>query len=342
MALKRYNVGTAGLDVAGVAIVTGPDAPDGSGSSADLPIGSLYIDATAGSMYQKTGVGNTAGDFAVVGSVESSWLLPVRAMSSSLTSLPTTSSFDGLTLSSGDKILLTNVALESAMGIYEWDGTDYTQIIAMPTYDGSTVYVYDGTHAKEIWGYAFDSWANVSDTESGFIRLFIGKSSKGSGTPDYSSVNYISDGQSLVAALSTLDGTVFGLQDELTYFEGVVDQLLLPTIDAATATTAAVTSSFGTDALAGATFKVQVRGTGANLGRIEHFNVTVIHDGTDSSDASNVVHTIYGETSIGTSMAVTVTASLSGTNPDQEVTLSVTPPFECDVRIERYPIVHHS
>ena len=67
MSLKRFNVGKAGLDVAGVSLVAGAGAPDGTGVSADLPIGSLYINATNGNMYKKIGSGNTSADFAILG-----------------------------------------------------------------------------------------------------------------------------------------------------------------------------------------------------------------------------------------------------------------------------------
>lgn len=107
---------------------------------------------------------------------------PVRAASTVNVSLSTPgSTIDGVTLSSGDRVLLKDQTTASQNGIYTWTGasaalTRSTDLATATDFQfGFLVYVREGTtNASSYWVFTQSAAMTVGTTSVTFVKLFVG------------------------------------------------------------------------------------------------------------------------------------------------------------------------
>ena len=146
-----------------------------------------------------------------------SWREPAKVIDSSATSLPTGTAgnsvtVDGQSIGDGERVLFAALTAATGPNVYIYDLASGTfSEDANNETAGDTVYVEAGTGAGKVYNYNGTDWVLTNQTnldELGFLRAFVGKSGTGSELPDYSSENYITDGDSIETAVGKLDAQI--------------------------------------------------------------------------------------------------------------------------------------
>lgn len=208
-----------GLQLGNSTFLSGAGAPSGSGDTAAVGIGSQYLDTSSGELYVKKVAGAGAANWTrLAQSTEIatgiSWREPAAVADLSATSVPTGTAgnpitVDGVSVVDGVRVLFAAISGGSGPNVYV-----YNQAAGTFSEDtnnesaGDNVYVAEGTSAGKTFNYNGTAWvlANQSNLdEEGYIRSYVGKSSAGNTLPNYSSENYITDGDSLTTAVGKLD-----------------------------------------------------------------------------------------------------------------------------------------
>lgn len=218
MSLQFFEI-ERGLLLNGAASLAGAGAPPGTGDTGSVAIGSVYQDTSSGDFYIKKIAGAGASNWsklALTSDVASgiSWREPALVADTSSTTVPTgtagsTTTIDGETVSDGDRVLFTAISGGDGPNVYTYDqttGTFFEDVNAESA--GDMVYVEAGTNAGRTYNYNGTGWvlANQSTLdELGYIRSFVGKAAAGNTLPQYSSTNYVANGDSLQTAVGKLD-----------------------------------------------------------------------------------------------------------------------------------------
>lgn len=245
MALKFFDV-EKGLSIDGVvAFITGTGAPSGTGGTdtALVGIGSQYLDSSQGYLYIKRVAGAGASNWIRQATSTEvamlSWREPALCADIASTSLPTHAALEtaqGITVPVDSRILFSAISGGAGPNVYIWDGTNFVEDPNTET-AGDMVYIADGLQAGKTYGYtAGGTWVVIgqaSSDEIGYIRAYIGKSA-GNVLPDYSSIFYVADGDTLVTAIGKIDtalnGVASDLSNEITA-RGTADGLLQGELD---------------------------------------------------------------------------------------------------------------
>ena len=126
---------------------------------------------------------------------------------------------DGVVVANGDRILFDNIT-GSDKNAYLVTGTpgsgatlveDHIDGVTVQETKGDALYVEEGSTAGRKYTYNGTDWVQqgaAERTELGYIRNFVGKTGEGSETPDYSSTNVVSDGDTLETASGKLDAEI--------------------------------------------------------------------------------------------------------------------------------------
>ena len=230
-----------------VNVLFGTGAPGGDSSDQDAAErGSLYLrtdtEANGLQLYYKqaaaSGVGSPTGsaaDWRLVASqsyVDAvaagiSWREPPRVLDNTLYANVAAveaaysgspfATVDGITLSNGDRILLTNLTSGNE-NVYVVNftgspilGVTLTEDTNLAT-DGDALLIQDGSFAETQWVYDGTQWIQFStataSAELGFIRDFIGKNAPGAENPNYSSTDVVTPGTDLESAIGELDDSI--------------------------------------------------------------------------------------------------------------------------------------
>jgi hypothetical protein len=240
MSLKFFDV-EKGFSIEGVvAFITGTGAPSGTGGTdtALVGIGSQYLDSSQGYLYIKRVAGAGAANWVRQATATEvamlSWREPALCADVVSTSLPTHGDLEtaqGISIPVGSRVLFSAISGGDGANVYIWNGTSFVEDENTET-AGDMVYIAAGTQAGKTYGYTVGgTWVVIgqaSSDEIGYIRAYIGKAA-GNVLPDYSSIYYIADGDTLVTAIGKLDtalNTVAGnLSNEITA-RGNADSLL--------------------------------------------------------------------------------------------------------------------
>lgn len=186
-------------------------------------VGSVYTDNADGSLYTKITAGSgtvrwqkMASETYVNNAVGAtvSWREPVVVRENVATTLPTgTPSMaimvDGVSITDGQRVLFSAISGGNGKNIYTYNQT--TGVFAEDANaetSGDATYVQNGTAAGKTYVYNGTDWVltdQASLDEEGYIRAFVGKDGVGNEMPNYSSNNFVVDGTSLEAAISSLD-----------------------------------------------------------------------------------------------------------------------------------------
>ncbi len=226
--LKGLNVSnTAGTE--SVDFLFGNGVPGLSAETNASEKGSVYVDNTTTGVFQKILAGSGADkwsqmatqDFVDSKVTNVSWREPAKLLDptayadviAAQAAANVGNTLDGITIASGDRILLTNMTVRGD-NIYIVSGSSGAWVFTEDTNlasSGDSTFIDQGTEAGKVFNYNGTAWVqiNASDsTEAGFIRAFIGKSASGLEATNYTSNNVITDGDNLQAAIGKLDGAL--------------------------------------------------------------------------------------------------------------------------------------
>ena len=354
MAKEYFNVERGfQIDDTGVAFISGTGAPGGSGDADTVGVGSQYLDDSTGFLYMKVTAGTGADKWRKqanqddVDAVSSgtTWREPAIVKDDTLyanlaaaESAMNAGTVDGVAVSTGDRILYTNITGENA-NVYVVTGTvgaGATLVEDDAAVDGFTVWVEQGTTAADtLWVYDGAAWiqrGSGDQTELAFIRTFIGKSAAGSETPAYASEVYITDGQDLETAISNLDA-----QLALTEAKAAAGHTQTNTLAVGSAT---VVDSVNVDLVAGVKWILHAQGSlEVEAGRKTEVEILAVHNGHNTgagADASSTDFNVSGKLRIGSNLGLSYDVVLSGSGAGQTMELEVTPSgTNVDVRVVR-------
>ena len=193
-----------------------------------------------------------------------------------------------------------------------------------------------GVNATNITNIGTDI-TNIN-AELSFIRAFIGKDAAGSEFPDYTSNNYIVDGDNLELAISKLDvqiginaGDIATLQSEMleTRTETQASNVTTPTI----------IDCVNVDLVAAVKWIVYTQGTaGGDAAKKYTIEVLATHDGHNVSggaDATDIDRAIGPKLKIGPSLGVKANVVLQGTGAAQTMCLQIEASTAVDVKAIR-------
>lgn len=187
-------------------------------------------------------------------------------------------------------------------------------------------YTNGKVYIKSATGSGADKWAETSTggdvtglaTEDGYIRSFIGKNAAGSETPDYgAAVEYVGQNVSLEAAVTALDAGLAKARHVTTN---------------AAVTTAVALDSVLVDSYDMVRWLVHAKD---NSGAVRVVEVIATHDGTTTTDATNVDYASYGKLKIGTMAGFAVTVSLTGATTAQVMRVMVESTSAVAVKVMR-------
>lgn len=281
-----------GVDLA--SILTSAGAPSGLTSAQDTaPLGSLILDNTTPALYQRT-----ATRAALKATEPATWA-SISAAETELNDVSTPGSIGGVESTSfadGDRIYFQ--ALTS--------GTSGVYIVTGTPGSAATLVAEADTAAD---------WAPFGgDSELAYIRSFIGKGTAGSETPDY--------GASV---------TVVGQTDDLETAIGKLDVELAKTRKVASAT--AVTTTVTLDSALVDDYHVVSWDVYAHndAGAYRRLVIDVAHDGTTTTDATDVDYSTTTLLKHGGINGFRVSADIDGTDAAQAVRLRVESTTSVDV-----------
>lgn len=241
MGLDLFRV-SLGLDIestdgsTNAYILQGNGTPGGDAAEQDAaPIGSVFmrgdVETNELNLYYKfSSVNNSAADWKQTTSKEYvdaianglSWREPVLIHDSityaNITAVETAANIadtlDGVIISNGDRILLSNITTGTD-NVYIVSGTTGAWTFTADTNlesDGDAVLVQQGTYAEEQWVYDGTAWVQfgsaAGSAELGFLRAYTGKTGPGSELPTYSSTDVIVQSSTLETAIGALDNSI--------------------------------------------------------------------------------------------------------------------------------------
>lgn len=161
MAQRLFEVGK-GLLLNGVSILAGSGAPSGSGDTASAGVGSVYSDASSGSLYVKKTAGSGAGNWSLASSDP--------ALAAQVSSLVTAINAEATSRQSADTTLQVNInALQSQVNslgnAFNYVGTLNGGADSLNAFDLSTLPA-DGKNAGDYYKVAVMGWFKVGAGEA--------------------------------------------------------------------------------------------------------------------------------------------------------------------------------
>ena len=232
MGLELFQV-AGGYSDGRISYLSGTTAPGGDASFQDAAApGSIYSLTTSypPHLYKKVDFGSGTDKWirlldsldlaGLGGGTGGSWREPAvladfsyTTLSALTTYLNTNNALQGVAIAASSRILLGG--LSSNKNVYIVSGSTgawtLTEDIEQETV-GDTVKIILGTYAKKEFTYVGTQWLwtnEDTDAEDQYLRIFMGKPGSGSSVPDFSSTNYIVDGDNLTVALGKLDAAIF-------------------------------------------------------------------------------------------------------------------------------------
>jgi len=118
---------------------------------------------------------------------------------------------DGQPIDNNDRVLFSDLSIGN-QNVYIYDRPAGVFVEDLNTAsDGDVLYVMQGTFAGQTYTHNGSGWVLIDQadvTESGYVNVFIGKSSSGNVVPNYSSNHFVVDGTSLQSAIGVLDSEI--------------------------------------------------------------------------------------------------------------------------------------
>ena len=347
-----------------VNIIAVSSPPGGSAPATTVPRGSFAMDynSTPAKIYWKFADGSGTDKWKEVADAnavlaEISWREPVKAHNSVLagaipTPGPGNDTQDGVTITTGDRVLFSNVATAGDRNVWIYDAVTgtYTEDANAESI-GDRLYVFDGnTWAGTIWTFNKNSqWVlsekATDEVELSYIRDYVGKSTLGdlkATEPIYGSNNYVTDtsqtGDDLAAAIGVLDAglgpkvpagtynaispsTVNDINDNIEALDAYVGQIGgQVSLPSATGNNRLLDSVSVYDAAVVRWIVFAFDGT-----TVRSWTVTATHDGQPpSTQANNTDRAVRARLRLNTPFADTVSVS---------VTLDATPGTDLELRV---------
>lgn len=351
-------------------ILSGSGAPGGDTSFQDAAAqGSIFLRTDISGIYLKVGTANSTADWTKLLSSAGQYIIaPADAADSTLyanlaaavSAYNGTNTVDGVTITSGFRILLTNLT-SGTETVYDVTGSSGAWTLTADTSftptAGDEIYIIDGTtYGGDIFTYDGANWQVQSGStifnELGYIRTFIGKNAAGNETPDYSSNNYVTDGTSLETAIGAIDNAVFTAIGNRTY----TNPNFITSSQSITASLQALDSgleAFGQSAVSSTVTTATTVDTvncrkydcvlwvvkcvdHSSPANKETVQIFATHDATPSVDATVTDFNVASILTVGTPpTGLGFDVTLSGTGASQVMNLRVTSTTSVDVKVAR-------
>lgn len=403
----------------GAAILAGQGLP-GTGDSAEVGIGSVWLNTSDGSFYIKKANGSGFDKWKRI-ILENelslgSWREPVVVADFTSTTIPSGTpgqsiTVDGIEIVDGNRVLFagtTDVGQRNIWIYNQLTGTFVEDENAESV--GDIVYIKEGTHAgKTLIFNNQSSWVQISSSElseQGYIRSFIGKDIQGNELPSYSSVNFVANGDNLETAIGKLDLNLKQISDNLsaeitnrtnsetllqneidninigagldngTYFPNLstnyistatslksADDLLdaqlksvedftqyldkrlnqaRTEVSVSNVTSEIIIDSVDTKTVSLTKWIVFVEGSAlADKTNKKSFEVLAIHNGTATSDATEVDYTQYAVLNLGSINGLSVSVNIEGTGSSQKMNLIASSIMAVDIKVIREVILNY-
>ncbi len=350
-------------------------APGGDTRSDNAVIGSTVVDSVSGIVYKKHTAGAGAGNWskymteadviAITGgdSVYDPATLADTTTYATVTAAETAAnigdSLDGVTISSGSTVLLTDLTV-GVDGVYDVTGVSGNWSFALATDNnpnpepGDTVQIISGTDAGNVFFFNdSNTWIVVPlsiagiVSEAAFHRLYTGKPSIGAVLPLYTEENQIADGDTLTLATDKLDIKIGANPADdaiLTGTDAIGVQLaaLSAAVIAGTGVTgtedgvtSAVINSFLADEFQTVKYSVNVQEDGTQ--NTSTFELTVMHNGHASADATGnprIIRGAFGK--IGSKITgLDVDVVMTGVGAAQSLAVTITSTPSVNIRWSR-------
>lgn len=328
--------------------------------TADEPIGSVYLEDD-GTFWTKRTAGSGTPNWrrmateefvndAIAGRV---WRDPARvkedtvfaSLAAAEAQLNGAGTFDGVTVVTADRILFTAITGENK-NVFIVNGTPGAGATLVEdtnsASDGDALWVQEGsTHADTQWFFDGTDWVQTGagdQTELAFIRAFIGKAAAGSETPNYSSNNFVTDGDDLETAIGDLDAEAFSNRTD-------TDANTAKLADARTTAVAnnvtgiVTLDTVNVDTVAQVVWYINVQGNlVGDAAKKEGMNVHAAHNGHNvggGADATDFDNNVISKLKLGASLGAAVTIDLSGVGASQVMRLRVSASTASDFKSTR-------
>lgn len=203
--------------------LTGNGDPGASADTIAVDVGSVYTDHASGTLWTKIASGAGINKWQKMASEQYvnnalgatvSWLEPAVVNNTSATVVPTGTPgnaivVDGVSITDGSHVLFSGVTGGAGAGVYIYNqATGGFAASSNTATSGDAIYIQQGSNAGKTFVYNGTAWVQTDQSsldEEGFIRTFIGKPASGNTTPDYTSNNFVLDGDNLTIAVSKID-----------------------------------------------------------------------------------------------------------------------------------------
>ena len=297
MALVLFEVGGGFRDQNGVSYLSGTGAPGSTTFTEEASIGSKYVDIAVPITYEKIAAGSGTDKWAV-------------QVSDSAPKLLETINQTAHGFSVGEWLYLTSTGYAKA------DGSDVTK--------SDAIGVVESVVDVDNFDIVTSGMSDVSFTSTTGNALFLNQSVVGGATttkPEtgvQKNLGFVRDNKIFVAIDITVD-----ISDD--------SAPSVPLVVVSDVTTIEVVDSISVDESEGVDWRV-VASFGSNK---EANYVHAIHNGTSSSDANTVQHSVASTVSIGTITGLALGVSLSGSGLTQELNLTVVSTDSVNVRVRR-------
>lgn len=244
MALDTFKVlGGFGIYNQG-SYLSGDSAPGGdSGLQDAAKTGSLFQRTDNAKVYVKVATNNNTSDWVELPNINTvislinssmpgiSWREPADVadtttyadVAAAESAANSNNTIDGVAITTGFRVLLTDLTSGNE-NVYVVTGTNSNWTFTEDTNEatsGDEVYIKSGTNAGNLFSYDGTEWVVQSgvsiNNELGYLRAYTGKLSAGNVVPNYSTTNFVTQGSSLTAAISELDGNVYTTVGNRTY-----------------------------------------------------------------------------------------------------------------------------
>jgi len=224
MAERLFNVGV-GLADDRISYLSGTGIPGADASYQDAAeVGSKYADIATGEQYRKITAGSGTGNWDRIPTLadltgqtnEDPWRNPAVVYTEAteaavLTDIDTDDIIDGVTVVSGDRILINEATNPNVFIVGGSTGAWTLTEDANAETAGDTVKIIGGSKDGNEYTYNGTLWiwtGSSTEGEDGFQNTFMGKTVVGVEAPAYSTNNVVANGDSLTTAIGKLDTQV--------------------------------------------------------------------------------------------------------------------------------------
>jgi hypothetical protein len=203
--------------------LTGNGVPGTTADTNGVVVGSVYTNTADGAIYTKYLAGSGVDKWQRLASetyvnnamgAAVSWREPAIVRDNTSTSVPSgtagnTIIVDGVSIGDGGRVLFSNISGGGGSNVYIYNQTTggFVEDVNSES-SGDAVFIQQGTDAGKTFIFNGTAWVQSDQSsldELGFIRSFIGKATAGNVPTNFTSNNFVTDGDDLLTAISDLD-----------------------------------------------------------------------------------------------------------------------------------------